>query len=142
MYTKVALVLFLALIVVACVQSSGEEDVLESDQQQGECGAGSGFPDGCLGLGEQECSSNQCCTPLYGSPLLNDCSHGPKQYAGCWTGFTFDIGSDSMAAKLCATLPAYGREPSGQAPWVLFPEQCIPDGWEFSEANPIADCNR
>jgi len=88
----------------------------------------------CLDLPEPDCKTTDHCSPIYGSPLKEDCALGEEIYAGCWTG---EAVSDGKIVGLpCAGVGSWGHPPEKPGSSYSFSDTCIPDGWILSETNP------
>ena len=90
----------------------------------------------CEGLPQADCETTYHCFPIFGVPLLDGCTWGESEYAGCWTSSKLEDGE--VAAFPCATVVTWAHPADAPDEWYVFADSCVPDGWVSSEVDPCA----
>ena len=88
----------------------------------------------CEGLPQADCESTYHCFPIFGAPLLDGCTKGESEYAGCWTAEKLEDGE--VVGFSCATVGTWAHPADAPEEWYRFVDSCVPDGWVVSEQPP------
>ena len=115
------LVLFSAIVIGCDAEICDEECQAEAES--------------CVSIEQEECEERYYCSPVFGAPLLEDCSEGKQEYAGCRTRAIKEE-SGQIVVFACVEVETWAHRAAETIVWLHFEDTCVPDGWSVAELTP------